>query len=264
MNSEVRLIPMHLIDEPLNAMRIEMDEGQLDELRNSMAAHGLDSPIQLVAREGRWRIAAGHRRFVCAKRLGWSEIRAFCRDASEQEEQRIKAQENLMRADVNDAELAVYMQQLIDEEGYDLDRLIALTGKSENWIAARLAMMRGDPEIFNLVRTGQLNMAQANELNKFPDTHRKMYVVQALQAGTSARVIDMWRRDLAVLLAVPQGDASTPAPTPAQQVQATVAPTTCCLCDSSQEAWDMIPVFVHKRELATIKQALAAGNVGGG
>lgn len=263
MHAAFRLVNMALIDQPTLAMRVDMDEGKLAELQSSMAAIGLESPIGLRREGERWRIIYGHRRYVAAKRLGWVEVIARDYTESTESDETIKAHENLMRQDVNDAELALYMVELIERDGADLDRLKAMTGKPESWIAARCALFRGDKEIFDAVLRGDLKLNVATELNKFPDSHRHMFTVQALASGCKASVVHNWLNDLKLQLAIPQGEQAPPPEQIAHQVDTIVQPLTCALCDGTTEAWTMVAVFVHKRELDAIKQAIAQGNIGG-
>src|ERR1700682_2941963 len=51
----------------------------VDELAESLRAHGLLQPIVVRRRGAGYELIAGHRRYEAARRLGWSEIAAVVR-----------------------------------------------------------------------------------------------------------------------------------------------------------------------------------------
>src|SRR6202035_4950988 len=72
--AETRHIPLAEIDPPSTPARMAMDDQKLAELRESMRAIGLLQAIGVVARDGRYEIEYGHRRYTCACDLGWITI----------------------------------------------------------------------------------------------------------------------------------------------------------------------------------------------
>ena len=261
MADQVKLVPLHLVDPPDNAMRIEMDEGRLQELQNSMAAHGLDTPIHIRARGGRFYIIAGHRRVVCANRLGWAEIKAFDHTGDTKDDEGIKARENLMRDNPNDAEVAEYLRTLMAEPGCDLDKLMGITGKSEDWIAKRLALLRGDERIFHAVREGKLNTSQATVLNKFPDNTRTMYIEQALLSTPPARVLEDWLRDAKMIEHANLHPEAVAAPATASPIEVIQGHPPCVFCGENTATWTMLMVWVHKRCADTLTAAVKESGI---
>jgi len=84
------------------------DIGEVVDLANSIAAHGLLAPIIVQPfGEGTYKLVAGGRRLAACKSLGHTEIEATLRDdLDEVSETEIELEENLCRTDLTDEEKA--------------------------------------------------------------------------------------------------------------------------------------------------------------
>jgi ParB family transcriptional regulator, chromosome partitioning protein len=252
---EFREVPMADIDEPELAIRATMDEQGLDELAASMARIGLINPLTLKPRDLRFEIEAGHRRFMAAQKLGWRRIRALIYQPDELVEHASKLAENACREDVNAAEEARWFFELMDRYSFDEAQLCEAVRRTPDYVGDRLRLLRDDPAVYDALLHRRINFSVARELNKCPDEqHRRYLLHQAIQAGTSARVVANW---------VAQHKAhSAPAPAPSPQpdapaVDATVqAPDfSCALCGGFRDPYNIIPVMLHKHEWDVIKKA---------
>src|SRR5207237_1618059 len=76
--------------------------GRLDELAESLRAHGLLQPIVLRPTAGdRYEVVAGHRRLAAATQLGWTTIPAVVRSTAADEAYLLTLVENLQREDLS-------------------------------------------------------------------------------------------------------------------------------------------------------------------
>ena len=119
------------------------NDGRLQQLKAAIAENGQQIPI--IARphpteEGRFQIAAGHRRWRVAQELGL-KLKAIVRKLSDQEMVILQGQENGPREDLTFVERARFAMQM-ESHGFDRDTLSA-------------ALSVDKPEISRLLTVGQ-------------------------------------------------------------------------------------------------------------
>jgi ParB/RepB/Spo0J family partition protein len=251
-----KLIRFTLLDEPDVAARIEISDDGIRELAASIAATGLIYPLCVVAENGRFRIYAGHRRYLAIKQLGWDEVE--CRDYTNTgiPPEQIKFHENMYRAEMTDGEWVEYVQKLREQPGMDLEQMMRLTGKSENWLADRLAIFRGHEVVYRAMIAGTLNISQAKVLNRFPPEYVEMYLMHAIERGTPARVLESQLREFNLMnlpTNVPEGSPPIVQPEALPGVE---GPEPCMLCGERHSAWTMKWRLMHQGCIDTVLRAI--------
>lgn len=253
----IKLLPLSLIDPPENAMRIEMDEDGLAELcRGIVKVGGLLHPIAVKQTNGRFEIVAGHRRYVAYKRLGKDEIETRDWTDGPCDPETIKAIENFSQAPLTDIEACEWLATMRDKFDADLATLMSMTGKSENWIAQRLNIYRGDKRVYEALLAGEVSIAVASVLNKFPPDYLLMHLEHAKQSGCSAKVVEGWLRDVKLQNLPPIPEDAPPSAVTNQTAPHLVGPQPCGLCDQPHSPWDMTFIQVHKGCFETLKKAI--------
>lgn len=251
-------IEMAAIAEPELPARETMDEGKLDELSESMAAIGLQQPIIVEETTSGFRIVAGHRRFLAARRIFWKHIPALVYPAGTVDTVAVMLHENIIREDLNAAQEAVWFAQLIETYHLDEAGICALTKRSTTYIGDRLALLRNDEKIFEACRSGQITFAVARVLNRFSsESMRRYYLDAAMRSGTSAKVVEQWLRDFEAQAMSGIAEAVDGPIT----VSAVANPDTpdkikCFCCGGDRDPWNLVAVMIHKWELAHILKAL--------
>ena len=243
-----RDIPIGLIDPPSLPMRETFDPEKLSELTASILRVGVLQPLAVEQEGGRYRIDDGHRRFVAACNAGLLTVPAIVRDTTVISGEAVKCHTNAFREDVNPAEEAKYLSQLLEQEcGGDVDRLCELTQQARSYVEGRLLLLQADPDVFEALRGRRISMAVARELNRVKDRgYRMMYLDAAIRGGATARIVQEWRI---------QSEAMTPAGAPAPTtgenqysgLPAPITTMTCVCCQSSEEPWNMELIPVHRR-----------------
>jgi len=254
--SEIKQIELSMIDPPDTPARMAMDDKKLDELRTSMAQIGLLQPIGIVAKDGRYEIEYGHRRFVCACALGWATITAMVYQPAEVASGAAMLAENIYHEELSAAEEAILFQE--HRERYNLDEagLCARFKVTPDYLGERLRLLRGDPVIFDVLLKRGISFAVARSLNRCEDeAHRRYLLDIAVRTGYSSRVMDdhvrQWRQNQAQFTA-PAPPASAPAPVevaPADRME-------CAICGGYRDPWRLVSVWIHSDELAAIKKQL--------
>lgn len=109
-------IPVSQITPNPKQPRHDFDQAGLDELANSIAIHGLITPITVEQlAPDRYQLIAGERRLRAVKQLGWLAIPAYIRNingAGDRQRAELAITENLQRSDLNPIERALAYQDL--------------------------------------------------------------------------------------------------------------------------------------------------------
>lgn len=243
-----REISMGLIDEPDLPTREKMDGEKLRELADSIALIGLQQPIGVEERGGRFVIIYGHRRFVATKMIGRPEILARVYPAGVDHAIAMQAAENAFREKVNAAEEGEWYRELYETRcDRDLEKLVVLVGQPESYVCARLLVAQGDPQVLAAVRDKQISLSVALELNRITaDDLRYYYLESAKNTGASARQMKLWRSQAEQIIASRAGRYVEEA-TPVTATAAEPAMTNrCACCGGTHDVHDMEWIQVHR------------------
>jgi ParB family chromosome partitioning protein len=243
----VRVLSIGLIDEPELATRESMDDQKLESLAGSIRKYGLFNPISVEQRGARYRIMAGHRRFVAHKMNGATSIECKVWPEGTEHAIAIQAGENDEREKINPAEQGSWYEELLASKcGDDVAALCELVGKPFEYVSSRLLLTRGDPGVLAAVKAKEINLTVATELNKIPaDDLRRYYLENAIAHGVSGRVAKQWRiqaEDIA------RSRQSAPVDEPAAGEAAHAGPVVqeaCICCGKTTDLIEMRYVRVH-------------------
>lgn len=157
----VTQIPLYLIDANPDQPRKQFDEGALRELADSIRTHGVIQPVVLTKRGTRYMVIAGERRLRAARLAGLDYLPAVVRDYTERQIKEISLIENLQREDLNPIEAAEAIDRLMKEFNCTQEVVAERIGKSRSVIANTLRLLRLEPEVIDLVKTGRLSAGHA-------------------------------------------------------------------------------------------------------
>ena len=256
---QLRLLPMRLIDPPVVAMRVEIDDDYIAGLAASIRDTGLMNPICLFAEGARYRIASGHCRYLSCKLLGKDEIETWDYTRTGMSPEQIKAHENLWRRDPNDGEIIQYLDELHDKRSLAMDELRQITGQSEHWINMRMAIVRGDNDVRLALTQGKITLAQATVLNKFPDEYRHTYLQNVMESTPPARVIENWLRDIRLMISHQTPGAAVPPPVPVEAMPGIAPVQSCELCGEAHSSWTYKSYTTHDGCMKSVVQQLRGG-----
>jgi ParB/RepB/Spo0J family partition protein len=242
----------------------------------SMKALGQIEPITVEQHEGMFEIITGHRRLFAAKQLAWKELAAIVYPEGKAEVLAMRLHENVCREDLNPAEEALFMAQARAKMGLDEAGLMALFHRSADYIGARFALLRGDPEIFKALLEGEIRLGVAHELNRIGDDGmRRYYLDCARRADPPARVVHQWVVDLAVrgspqipLKGAEGGTGISPvgqaagdgsgvvddSPAGVTVGPAAAAVSRCALCGGDRDPYNLVTVQIHRWEWEQIER----------
>lgn len=145
--------------------RREFDEAALEELRASIARHGILQPISVRdIGGGKYELIAGERRLRAARLAGLTTVPAVFRTASDAELAEMALIENLQREDLNPIEEAHAYQRLLSEFHLSQEELARRVARSRSAIANSIRLLRLSSEVQAFVANGVLTMGQVRPL----------------------------------------------------------------------------------------------------
>ena len=143
------------------------DEQNLEELSNSIRERGMIQPI--VVRKSnsdnsKFEIIAGERRWLVAQRAGLHNVPVVVTEADDLKSLEFAIVENVQRHDLNPLEEAQGYKKLIDEFGYDQEKVSKFIGKSRSHITNALRLLTLPSDVIKLIENQKLTAGHAKIL----------------------------------------------------------------------------------------------------
>ena len=147
--------------------RKNFDKQYLDDLTNSIKERGVVQPI--IVRKSKdisskYEIIAGERRWLASQNAGLNEIPSIIIEADDLKSLEFAIVENVQRHDLNPIEEANGYKKLMDDFGYDQDKVAKFIGKSRAHIANCLRLLSLPEKVIQLVETNKLSQGHAKIL----------------------------------------------------------------------------------------------------
>ena len=183
--------PTALIDPNPFQPRRDFAESAINELADSLRAHGLLQPI-VVRRAGeRYQLIAGERRLRAAKSLGWERVAAQIIEADDQRMAELAIVENLQRKDLNPIEKASSFQQYIERFRCTQEELAKRLQIERSTMANFIRLLELPQPIQNAVRSGALSQGHARALLPLGDEREQLALCRRIESeGLSVRVTE--------------------------------------------------------------------------
>lgn len=284
--AEPKLIPLVMLMEPDNPLRIEVHEGPLDELVESIKIAGILSPLlvvpwyqdhagELVAKPDpelgkagavptRYEIRCGHRRYMAARRLEIESVPCMVFENSEDSRYLIMLHEQVVRADVTPVEEGVLFLQLAEKHSWSMDDLMRVFKRSENYINDRVELVQKDTNVAAAVQGGAINLSQAKQILRPKDPAFRTYLLdQAATHGANARTLQQMIVNKEQEEKAAQGELKLHTPELATAPDAPPA-MMCIWCRSAENPEHMRMVYVHwfhQKDLEAVVEQLGVHNL---
>ena len=143
------------------------DKASLEELSNSIKERGVVQPI-IVRKskeiESKYEIIAGERRWLASQNAGLNEIPAVIIEADDTKALEFGIIENVQRSDLNPIEEAKGYKRLMDEFGYDQEKVGKFIGKSRAHIANCLRLLSLPKDVADMIESGKITQGHAKIL----------------------------------------------------------------------------------------------------
>lgn len=144
--------------------RRHFDDDKLDELAQSIATHGLFTPILVRETSKGYELIAGERRLRASKKAKLKEIASIVVDFDDAQMMEIAVIENVQREDLNVIEEAMAYASLIDKLGLTQEEVSKRVSKSRSHITNLLRLLKLPRSVQEMVSSNQLTMGHVRPL----------------------------------------------------------------------------------------------------
>lgn len=163
----------------------------LNELVESLRAHGLMQPIVLRRKPSGFEIVAGERRFRAATELGWDSIDALVVEADDRRMLEWALVENIQREQLSPIELARSLADLIERHGASQADAGKAVGMSRPAVSNHLRLLELPDDLQEMVSRGTLSMGAARALLPLENAEvQRETALAAVAGGWSVRQLE--------------------------------------------------------------------------
>jgi len=178
--------------------RKNFSKESLEELSNSIREQGVIQPIVVrpsKISDGKYEIIAGERRWLASQNAGLHEVPVVVVNVDDIKSLEFAIVENVQRQDLNPVEEARGYQKLIDEFGYNQDKLSKFIGKSRSYIANNLRLLSLPEEVLSMIEQGDLSSGHARSLIGLPNAKNlaKQFVQKSVSVRQAEKIVKQYR-----------------------------------------------------------------------
>lgn len=172
------------------------NEEAINELKQSIQAHGILQPIVLRKSIKGYEIVAGERRYRAAKAAGMKEVPAIVKELTETQMMELALLENLQREDLTVMEEAAAYQLIMDKLNVTQAELASRIGKSRPHISNYVRLLDLPPEIQEMIAESKLSMGHARALLGVKPKQKQLEAAEKTAAeGWTVRQLESWIRE---------------------------------------------------------------------
>ena len=161
---------------PMQPRRVFRPEA-LDELAESIRAHGVLQPLSVRRTAGGYELIAGERRLRAAAQAGLTEVPCILLQMDDQESGIAALVENLQRQDLDFVEEAMGIAALMRAQNLSQEQTARLLGKSQSSVANKLRLLRHGEKILDAIREAGLTERHARALLKLTGEAEKQEAI---------------------------------------------------------------------------------------
>lgn len=158
-----------LVPSPLQP-RKQFAQGELDELMDSIAQHGIIQPLIVREVSEHLELIAGERRWRAARELGLLEVPVVLREASDRDVLEMALIENIQRKDLDPIEEAQGYVRLAEEFGLKQETIARRVGKSRASVANAMRLLDLESSIQKHLAQGLLTVGHSKVLLALKDS----------------------------------------------------------------------------------------------
>lgn len=175
----LRMADVQAIQPNPHQPRSSIDEAALQELADSIKAHGLIQPLVVQAAGAeRYTLIAGERRWRASILAGLGQVPVVVKEASPQEMLELALIENIQRADLNPLEEAHAYQQLIEGFGLTQAQVAQRVGKSRPAVANAVRLLNLPAAIQQAVTDQRITGGHARALLPLADEQEQTLALE--------------------------------------------------------------------------------------
>lgn len=167
--------------------RLSFDQAELDELKESLAQHGMLQPIVLREKEDRYEIVAGERRFRAAQEAGWEKIPAILIKVDDRQMAELALTENMQRRDLNPMEKATAFRNYLEIYGGTHEELASRLALDRSTVTNLMRLLDLNEEVQEMTRRGEITQGHARALLPLDEWDQKELAQRIVEEQLSVR-----------------------------------------------------------------------------
>lgn len=177
--------------------RKEFDQTALNELADSIRTHGIFTPLLVRKSVSGYDLITGERRLRAAKIAGLKVVPAISVEFTEEQMMEIAILENVQREDLNAIEEAAAYDSLVKKLGYTQEKLAERVGKSREYCANIMRLLKLPSEVQKLVIDKKLAMGHVRPLLGLKDEMEMLDAAEKImKEKMSVREVEAYVRDI--------------------------------------------------------------------
>lgn len=177
--------------------RKEFDQTALNELADSIRTHGIFTPLLVRKSVSGYDLITGERRLRAAKIAGLKVVPAISVEFTEEQMMEIAILENVQREDLNAIEEAAAYDSLVKKLGYTQEKLAERVGKSREYCANIMRLLKLPSEVQKLVIDKKLAMGHVRPLLGLKDEMEMLDAAEKImREKMSVREVEAYVRDI--------------------------------------------------------------------
>jgi ParB family chromosome partitioning protein len=204
--SELKHVPIELIQRGKYQPRTDMHEEALEELANSIKKQGIMQPIVIrPISADRYEIIAGERRWRACQIAGLDTIPALIKPVGDEAAIAMSLIENIQRENLNPIEEAMALKRLQDEFELTQQEVADAVGKSRASVTNLIRLIGLSVDVRKMLEHGDLEMGHARALLSLDDIRQSEAAKSVVGRGLSVRQTEALVRRL---MAGPQDESN--------------------------------------------------------
>jgi ParB family transcriptional regulator, chromosome partitioning protein len=178
--------------------RTDFDEQELEDLADSIRAHGVLQPVLVSQqRDGTFQLITGERRWRAVQLTGMATVPAVVKEATPQASLEMALVENIQRRDLNPLEEAHAFRQLIEEHGMTQEQLGQRIGKSRVAVSNSLRLLHLPEPVREALASASISEGHARAiLMANGETQRLRLLERVLAEHLSVRQTEALAREM--------------------------------------------------------------------
>lgn len=177
--------------------RKEFDKKALEELSESIKTHGIFTPLLVRKSVSGYDLITGERRLRAAKMVGLKTVPAIQVEFTEEQMMEIAILENVQREDLNPIEEAAAYESLIQKLGYTQEKLAERVGKSREYCANIMRLLKLPEDVQSMVVNKELTMSHVRPLLSLNDEEEIYEAAEKIKKNKmSVREVEAYVRDV--------------------------------------------------------------------
>lgn len=186
--ANIGTLPLNRIRANRYQPRRNFDPDKLAELAESIKENGIIQPLIVTKTEGSdYELIAGERRLQAAKLAGLDLVPVVIRSVSKKEQLQLAIVENVQREDLDPIEEAHAYQTLAEDFELTHQQIAQIMGKDRATISNALRLLKLQPEVQELVISGELSAGHARAVLSVASEHQLAFASFIVQYRLTVR-----------------------------------------------------------------------------